>query len=379
MEANEKNLDVKLAQLPLTGKRTDKIISSGKQEAIERHCQTLKTISSEINVIRISVEAQKICQKVEMEAVMEWSEEIENKLAEADKEIEKMSEWMADSKKKAEEKWHEEEPDFQEKLHKTKLKYETELQAVKLEHAQAHGQQEHLESSSPVIIGAKLPKLVITKFKGTYMDWPRFWGQFTETIDKSSVAVVSVKFAYLRELLDEKIRNTIEALPFTAEGYNRDKSILQEKYGKETEIVKAYCKEILELPTITSSNPRKVSEFNDKLQYCVHALQTLKKLDQVNGAVAMTLDKLPAIRGDIVRTDPDWESWNFAQLSDAIQLWTRRNPVENKPEHEQEKRREKSRNKLFHAQNRPEKSRGCVYCNDQYHRAVNCINVTSVP
>ena len=86
--------------------------------------------------------------------------------------------------------------------------------------------------------------------------------------------------------------------------------------------MKAYCREILDLPTVTSANSRKIADFSDKLQYCVHALQTMKKLDQVNGAVALTLEKLPAIRGDIVRTDPDWECWNFAQLSEAIRLWT---------------------------------------------------------
>lgn len=68
------------------------------------------------------------------------------------------------------------------------------------------------------------------------MDWPRFWGQFTETIDKTSVAPIT-KFSYLRELLDFKVKRTIEALPFTSEGYNRAKSILVEKYGKESEIV----------------------------------------------------------------------------------------------------------------------------------------------
>ena len=240
MEANETNLNVKLAQLQLTGKRTAVIISSGKQEAIERHCQTLKTISSEINLIRISVEAEKISNKVEIEDIVEWNEGVETKLAEADEEVEKIGKWLADCKKKAEEEAQEEELRFQEKLYQTKLKYETELQAVKSELPQ----HEHVESSSVANLGAKLPKLVITKFNGTYMDWPRFWGQFIKTIDKSSVAAVN-KFAYLRELLDAKIRNTIEALPFTAEGYNRAKSILQEKYGKETEIVKAYCKEIL--------------------------------------------------------------------------------------------------------------------------------------
>ena len=42
--------------------------------------------------------------------------------------------------------------------------------------------------------------------------------------------------------------------------------------------------------------------------YCVQALKTLNKLEQVNGAVSMTLDKLPAIRRDLVWTNPDWES-----------------------------------------------------------------------
>ena len=46
----------------------------------------------------------------------------------------------------------------------------------------------------------------------------------------------------------------------------------------------------------------------------------MNKLSEVNGNVPMTLDKLPAIRGDLVQTDPDWEKWNFAQLSKAVRL-----------------------------------------------------------
>ena len=83
----------------------------------------------------------------------------------------------------------------------------------------------------------------------------------------------------------------------------------------------AYTREILDLPTVTNANPKKISEFSETLNYCVQALQTLNKLEQVNGAVSMTLDKLPGIRGDLVRTDPDWERWDFAQLSEAIRLW----------------------------------------------------------
>ena len=126
MEATESNLKVKLAQLQLTTKRTDNIIASDKHEAIQRQCQTLSTISNEINVMRITVEAEKIGMKVGVEEIVEWNNDIETKLDEADKEIEKARKWIGDYKKKAEAEAQEEELKFQEKLHQTKLKYEAE-------------------------------------------------------------------------------------------------------------------------------------------------------------------------------------------------------------------------------------------------------------
>ena len=50
----------------------------------------------------------------------------------------------------------------------------------------------------------------------------------------------------------------------------------------------------------------------------MQALETLKRLEGVNGAVSMTLDKLPSIRGDLVRTDSEWEKWDFAKLVEAL-------------------------------------------------------------
>lgn len=49
-----------------------------------------------------------------------------------------------------------------------------------------------------------------------------------------------------------------------SEGYNRAKSILNKRFGKESEIVKAYVKEILDLPVVLSANLRKISEFSEK-------------------------------------------------------------------------------------------------------------------
>lgn len=43
----------------------------------------------------------------------------------------------------------------------------------------------------------------------------------------------------------------------------------------------------------------------------------------------MTQEKLSNIRGDLVCNDPEWESWDFVKFTEALRLWTRRNPVDN--------------------------------------------------
>lgn len=178
--------------------------------------------------------------------------------------------------------------------------------------------------------------------------------------------------------IDLQLMKAVEALPFTAEGYNRAKSILLSNYGKESEITKAFVKEVMALPVITRANPRRISKFSKKLTYCVQALETMNKLSEVNGNVPMTLDKLPAIRGDLVRTDPDWEKCNFAQLSEAVRLWTKRNAIEERETPEQpNSKRDRSR-KLFQARGGDGKPNKCVYCGDVTHRSSECRKISTV-
>ena len=298
MEATEANLDIKVTQLKMSIGKTNTIIVTGKSEAMERHLSTPQSLSKELNRMRIEVQATKLGAKEKIADIEAWNSGINAQLEKVDCEVDKMCTWIDNRKREAEAIVKQEELKF----HKAKIEMQAEIQV------EPHPQQ---ATTTPSDIQAKLPKLMITKFDGTYMDWPRFWGQFTEAIDKTGAQPIT-KFTYLRELLDVKVKRAIEALPFTAEGYNRAKSILSERFGKESEIVKAYIKEILDLPSISSPNPRKIVEFSEKLTYCVQALQSLNKLEQVNRAVSMTLDKLPAIHRDLVRTDPDWESWDFA-------------------------------------------------------------------
>ena len=45
--------------------------------------------------------------------------------------------------------------------------------------------QEKLQTQGDKNIHTKLPKLVITMFQGTHLDWQRFWSQFETEIDES--------------------------------------------------------------------------------------------------------------------------------------------------------------------------------------------------
>ena len=145
---------------------------------------------------------------------------------------------------------------FEMKLHEEKMKLQTNLTT----------KESHEGGGSPKQTQAKLPKIKIKRFEGSYLDWSRFWGQFTETIDKAEIAPIN-KFTYLCGLLSPKVKAAVEALPFTSEGYNRAKSILLSIYGKESEVTKAYVKEIMALPVITGTNPRRISEFSETLTY----------------------------------------------------------------------------------------------------------------
>ena len=147
------------------------------------------------------------------------------------------------------------------------------------------------ELSSSSTKTAKLPKLVISRFGCSFTEWPKFWGHFTEAINKSSIAAIT-KFTYLLELLEPNVKRSVESLPFTLEGYNRAKTILETKYGKESEIEKCFVKEILDLPDISGADPHKIEEFCKKLTHSVQALETMGKLNNVKCNVSMTLDTL---------------------------------------------------------------------------------------
>lgn len=123
---------------------------------------------------------------------------------------------------------YEEETRFEKEKLEQRLKYKKQIEVSRKD-----------QNKNDKSINAKLPKLVITKFKGMHTDWLRFWNQFKAEIDSFNISPIT-KFSYIKELVDPKVRSMIDALPSNSEGYLRAKNILTTKYGKESEIINAH-------------------------------------------------------------------------------------------------------------------------------------------
>ena len=234
---------------------------------------------------------------------------MENKRKAADVNIEYLKNWLAEGKqrdnllaKETEEAILQEsrkkQLEFEQTQLEMKLANEKKIEEAKMSHAKTTEHSPHQMKTT------KLPKLVISKFRGELTDWPRFWSQFEAEVDRAEVPGVT-KYSYLKDLVYPKIRKEIDGLPFSSEGYERAKNILQRKYGKPSEVVNAYVENIMSLPTINGSQPNEIHEFYEKLLFNVQSLETMGKLQEVNGYVRLTTDNLPGI-GDLVRTDDSW-------------------------------------------------------------------------
>ena len=176
------------------------------------------------------------------------------------------------------------------------------------------------QTTNPAPTTAKMPKLVITKFAGTPQDWVRFWGQFDSQINKSAVDEVT-KFSYLKELVEIKVRELIDGLPFTSEGYLKAIDILKKRYGQPSEVVYAYVRAILELPTIKERDVAKIHQFYETLLFNVESLQTLESLDKLDAAVRFTFDKLVVIKNEPAMTNEKWDEWTFVEFVKALERW----------------------------------------------------------
>ena len=101
----------------------------------------------------------------------------------------------------------------------------------------------HSTHSNKVV---KLPTIKLPKFKGDVTKFKEFWDQFSATIDESDLPIVT-KFTYLKSLLEDEAKTTIDGLTLTQEHYKVACKILKERFGRIELIVFSHIQSLLNL------------------------------------------------------------------------------------------------------------------------------------
>ena len=148
---------------------TNKIAVGNLLKLIHRHHKVMKSKEEECHEIKAIENELKIGRGGEKDVIKDWSLGIQAELAKYEKVVEELEQKL--TKQAAREK---------QKKEKAKLDTKKKFEAKTIEKA-----------SNADKLNVKLPKLVITKFHGTHLDWHRFWGQVKVTIDKSDIGQVA--------------------------------------------------------------------------------------------------------------------------------------------------------------------------------------------
>ena len=368
-----KKIEAKLRMLKFTRDDVPRIRDKKELKPLERLQKALEEQIDSVHEQKVQIQALRIEKGDEPDDVRKWTVEMEEQVAEFEKITDSVREAVKNLREDALREAKDEEEKKEEEKRKRRYEEELKLEEAKMEVKRDYEKKiEEDRSKSPKEIGAKLPKLNITRFQGTHLDWLRFWSQFETEIDKAGLTQVA-KFSYLKELLNPKVRASVDGLPYNTEGYERAKSILKTKYGKPSEVSNAHMQGIIALPTIQGSQPVKIHEFYGRLVTNVQALETMGKIKDINGYVRVTLDKLPGIRADLVRLDDEWQEWGFPQMLETLRKWCDRNPL---PSSEQPIL--KVRDKLYNSRQEEWKPRPCVYCESSGHKSVDCDKIVGV-
>ena len=247
----QEKIEGKLKMLKFTAEDTEKILETEDVKAIERHGSASESFIDKTHQLKLQVQELRIENNEDLTEIRSWSENLETQIDKFEVSLKQVKCVAADIRSAEEKKREEEKRIVDEEIELEKAKFQA---RAKLEKSAKTSIEDSENSSS---VGAKLSKLEISKFQGTFLEWTRFWNQFETEIDKAKLTQVA-KFSYLKELLVPSVRASVDGLPFTTEGYERAKHILKTKYGKFSEVANAHMQCIIGLSTIHGVDPAKI-------------------------------------------------------------------------------------------------------------------------
>jgi len=112
---------------------------------------------------------------------------------------------------------------------------------------------------------AKLPKLILPKFRGDIMQWQSFWNSFNSAIHINPQLSQIDKFNHLHSLLEGQAARAIQGLTRTDVNYNSAIELLQNRFGKTQNIISMHMDELLKIPVCSGDKASQLRFVHDKI------------------------------------------------------------------------------------------------------------------
>ena len=181
-----KAVNAKLQTLKLTQGQAITAIGDKAVLSMERIQNALKKKVEEVHDLKTEIQELMFEAEKEEDEIVQQGKEIEERVSMIEKTIDQLGAVIKECKQveiQAEEKEKEQhDAQLREKRYEEEMRFEKAKLERKLKF------EKKTEEKKEQDINAKLPKLVITKFKGTPADWLRFWGQFAAEVDATNVS-----------------------------------------------------------------------------------------------------------------------------------------------------------------------------------------------
>ena len=162
------------------------------------------------------------------------------------------------------------------------------------EHENHSGQTQPTLGTNPA--KAKLPKLILPKFRGDVTKWSSFWDSFRSAVHENAAISPVEKFNYLNSLLEGPASRAIQGLSLTDANYRSAVEILQERFGRPQQIISAHMDELLKIPNCSGTERSTSLRFvYDQISVHVRGLSSLGVAsDQYGGLlIPVIMAKLP--------------------------------------------------------------------------------------
>lgn len=334
----EEEIDKEISKLKYFLEEADELIESKDYVEIDILRKRADKIINKLSDIIAQTEELKLDHGITPRTVRQWKKDVRSKYLSLIKENERLTRALKGEQEQLERESERKQVELDQKRqeqHERRMaefrqrqeERERQLWEEKFEAELRMTQQKIEIEKSAKATTAKLPKLKITPFKETATDWVRFENiSLTQVHEKPITA--EEKYGYLLEMVCQRVRDKIANLKPSEAGYKTAWDRLKREYGQTKVVVNAHVEEIVNLPVVRGYNYTKIREFYESLSWNYDALLTLGEVEMLKGFVMTTVNKLPQVKPDLVRTDEDWENWDMAALIKEIQKWLTRHKVD---------------------------------------------------